>query len=483
MTITIVGLGPGSADDITRRVWAAIEQADTVVLRTERHPCVPQLPIHGRRVTCDDLYEAHAAFADVYAAIVERVLDIARTGDVVYAVPGDPTVGESTTGMLIAAAEAAAIGAGILPGISFIEPTLALVGVDGIDGVQLLDALVVGAMHHPPINPDAPALISQVYSRQVASDLKLTLMNQYPDEFEVMLVHGAGSPGARVERLALYEIDRSPHIDHLTSLFVPALGDMASFERFQDIIAHLRAPEGCPWDKEQTHESLRRYIVEETHEVLDAIDRGDWNALAEELGDVLLQVVLHTQIAIDDGEFNMSDVLRAVNHKMIRRHPHVFGDVAANDSSQVVANWEAIKQREKAANGDAAPTSILGGIPTSLAPLAQSYQLQHKAGKVGFDWPNIVPVADKLREELDEFLKAESPDERLKELGDILFVVVNLGRHVGIDDPETALRLTNLKFRTRFQAVEDAVLASGRPWADFTLDELDAFWNAAKAKG
>ncbi|MBK9122154.1 MAG: nucleoside triphosphate pyrophosphohydrolase [Chloroflexi bacterium] len=483
MSITIAGLGPGRAEDITRRVWSVIEQADTVVLRTERHPCVPDLPIRGTRIACDDLYEAHAAFADVYAAIVQRVIGLARDGAVVYAVPGDPAVGESTTAMLIDAARAAGIGVEILPGISFIEPTLALVGVDGIDGIQLLDALVLGAMHHPPINSDAPALISQVYSRQVASDVKLTLMNQYPDEFEVVLVHAAGSMDAHVERLPLYEIDRSAHISHRTSLFVPALGDMSSFERFQEIIAHLRAPEGCPWDKEQTHESLRRFIVEETHEVLDAIDRGDWSALAEELGDVLLQVVLHTQIAIDDGEFQMSDVLRAVNHKMIRRHPHVFGDAVANNPDQVVTNWEAIKQEEKQANGNPQPASILGGIPVSLAPLAQSYQLQHKAGKVGFDWPNIVPVSDKLREELDEFLKAETPDDRLKELGDILFVVVNLGRHVGIDDPETALRLTNLKFRTRFQAVEDAVLASGRPWADFTLDELDAFWNAAKARG
>jgi tetrapyrrole methylase family protein/MazG family protein len=168
---------------------------------------------------------------------------------------------------------------------------------------------------------------------------------------------------------------------------------------------------------------------------------------------------------------------------MIRRHPHVFGDAAADDAAQVVTNWEAIKQREKAESGKAAPESLLSGIPTSLAPLLQSLKLQHKAAKVGFDWPNIAPVADKLREELEELLVAETPDERLKELGDILFVVVNLGRHLGIDDPETALRLTNLKFRTRFQAVEDAVMASGRDWKDFTLDELDQYWNAAKSLG
>jgi tetrapyrrole methylase family protein / MazG family protein len=483
MAITIVGLGPGSADDITRRVWQALEAADTVILRTNRHPCVADLPNSANLVACDDLYETHVAFADVYDAIVERVMAAATAGDVVYAVPGDPMIGEATTAKIHAAASTAGIPVQILPGISFIEPSLALVGVDGIDGVQIHDALTLGAMHHPQINPDYPALISQVYSPAIANELKLTLMNQYPDEFPVTLIHAAGSEAASVEQVALYEIDRSPHISHLTSLYLPALGEMSSFECFQDLIAHLRAPEGCPWDKEQTHESLRRFIVEETYEVLDAIDREDWDALAEELGDVLLQVVLHTQIAIDEGEFKMSDVLRAVNSKMIRRHPHVFGDAAADNAAQVVTNWETIKQREKAESGKSAPESLLSGIPTSLAPLLQSLKLQHKAAKVGFDWPSIVPVADKLREELDELLLAETPEERLKELGDILFVVVNLGRHLGIDDPETALRLTNLKFRTRFQAVEDAVKASGRDWKDFTLDELDRYWNAAKSLG
>lgn len=483
MTLTIVGLGPGSPEDLTRRVWAALESAQTVILRTERHPCVPDLPVAKRPISCDDLYEKHASFTDVYDAIVARVIEFAKVGDVLYAVPGDPMIGEATTAMLRAAAASAGVAVEILPGVSFIEPSLALVGVDAIDGVQLHDALMLGSMHHPQLNPDYPALISQVYSQAVASDLKLTLMNQYPDEFPVTLIHAAGSTEPLIEPVALYEIDRSRHISHLTSLFLPALGAMSSFEQFQDIIAHLRAPEGCPWDKEQTHESLRRYIVEETHEVLDAIDREDWAALAEELGDVLLQVVLHTQIAIDDGEFKMSDVLRSVNQKMIRRHPHVFGDTAAENAEQVVTNWEMIKQREKAESGTTAPVSMLDSIPVSLSPLSQSYKLQHQAGKVGFDWPNIVPVAEKLREELDEFLSAETAEERLKELGDILFVVVNLGRHVGIDDPETALRLTNRKFRTRFQAVERAVAASGRPWQSFVLDELDAFWNAAKSLG
>lgn len=480
MTVTIVGLGAGDAGDITRRTWALLERAPVVILRTERHPCVPLLPNRARMMTCDDLYEAYPTFEQVYQAIVARVMQAANAGDVVYAVPGDPCVGESTTGLLRAACHEAGIALRVWPGVSFIEPTLAAAGVDGIDGVQIHDALVIGAMHHPPLNPDAPALISQVYSRQVASDLKLTLMNQYPDDFAVKLVHGAGSPDERVEDLALYEIDRSPYINHLTSLWLPALGQMSSFERFQEIIAHLRAPEGCPWDKEQTHESLRRFLLEEAAEVLEAIDRGDSRALADELGDVLLQVVLHTQIATDEGEFKMTDVLRAINSKMIRRHPHVWGDVQAQHPDQVLRNWDAIKADEKSAQGKAEPESVLSGVPATLPPLQQSYKLQHKAAKVGFDWPRVEQVAEKIREEVTELLAADTPQERLEELGDILFVVVNLGRHLGVDDPETALRLTNQKFRARFLAVEQAVLASGRAWESFTLDELDTFWNAAK---
>lgn len=483
MALTIVGLGPGDVGDVTRRVWQLLESAPTVILRTERHPCVPELPNREKYIVCDDLYEKHPRFADVYDAIVARVITYAREGDVVYAVPGDPCVGETTPIKLRAACADANIPLTILPAVSFIEPTLAAIGVDGIDGVQLHDALVIGAMHHPPLNPDAPALISQVYNRQAASDLKLTLMNQYPDDFPVKLIHGAGSSEALTENLALYEIDRSPHINHLTSLWLPALGEMTSFEQFQEIIAHLRAPEGCPWDREQTHDSLRRYLTEEAAEVLEAIDKGDMDALIDELGDLLLQVVLHAQIAIDDGDFKMTDILRSINAKMIRRHPHVWGDVAADNPNQVVKNWEAIKTSEKAAKTTATSESLLEGVPSTLSPLQQSYKLQHKAGKVGFDWPSIDPVADKIREEVAELLAATTPDERLKELGDILFVVVNLGRHVGVEDPETALRLTNLKFRTRFLAVEQAVQASGRDWKDFTLDELDVFWNAAKKNG
>ena len=254
MKITIVGLGPGDVDDLSRKAWRTLEQAQTVYLRTTRHSCVPGLPQTDTTYHAfDAIYETTDAFEDVYATIVNTLIEAAQTEDVVYAVPGDPLVGESTTTRILARAADAGVTVEIINGISFIEPMLKAVGVDALAGLQIFDGLDVAAMHHPPLNPDFPALVGQVYSRAVASNVKLTLMNQYPDEFEVVLIHAAGTEDAITERVPLYEIDRSEQINHMTSLYVPALGGMTSFEQFQEIIAHLRAPEGCPWDRKQTH--------------------------------------------------------------------------------------------------------------------------------------------------------------------------------------------------------------------------------------
>jgi tetrapyrrole methylase family protein/MazG family protein len=492
MTLTIVGLGPGSVDDLTRRAWRALEDAPRVIARTAQHPCIPYLPHAARIEACDDLYESIPDFAGVYAAIAERVLAAAEAGEVVYAVPGDPANAEATVPLIRAGAGARGIFVEVVSGISFVEPTLALLGVDALaDGLQLFDAIAVAQRHHPPIDPDFPALLGQVYSRDLASALKLTLMNQYDDEFEVMLVHGAGTPEATVERLPLYAIDRSPHIRHLTALYVPPIGGMRGFARFQEIIAHLRAPEGCPWDRRQTHASLRPYVIEEAYEVADAIDRGDPAALADELGDLLLQVVLHAQIGVDDGTFRMGDVLRAVSSKMIRRHPHVWADPAAlglepiggdGAAEQVVANWEVIKQRERAAKGEDADTSILSGVPASLPGLSIAVKYQKKAAKVGFDWGTIDGVIAKVREELDELLTAPDDDARRAEMGDLLFVLANWARWLGID-PEEALRATNAKFARRFGHIEARAREHARPLDSLSLDEMDAWWNEAKALG
>ncbi len=481
MALTIAGLGPGPAEDLTRRAWAALEAAPHILLRTQEHPCVPLLPGRERTESFDRVYESTGDFAVIYATIVEQVLQAAREGDVLYAVPGDPWMGEATVKALVARAREAGIPCTVIHGLSFVEPALGALGIDAVDGLQVVDALEVGMAHHPPLNTDMPALLAQVYSRAAASEVKLTLMNAYPDDFRVALIHGAGSADDAVEWLPLYEIDRSARIGHLTTLYLPALGEMSSFERFQETIAHLRAPEGCPWDREQTHLSLRRYLIEEAYEVLEALDAEDPQALCEELGDLLLQVALHTQIATEDGEFRMADVLRTINAKLIRRHPHVWGTVQADNPEQVTANWAAIKQAEKAGRGDAAPASLLDGAPKALPALMHAVEITHRAARPGFDWPVIDDVWAKLDEEIAELREAQGAHQA-EELGDVLFVLANLARWLKID-PEAALRATSAKFYRRFSYIEREAAAAGRALHEMTLEEMDALWNAAKANG
>ena len=322
-----------------------------------------------------------------------------------------------------------------------------------------------------------------MYSHAVASDVKLTLANQYPDEHLVTLIHGAGTPDQQLETIPLYEMDHSKNISHLTSLYVPPLPTAGSFERFQETIAHLRAPEGCPWDQKQTHQSLREYLLEETYEALEAIDADDPAALCEELGDVLLQVVLHSQIAVDEGEFRMADILEGINSKIIRRHPHVWGDVTVDGAEGVKANWEQLKKQERAAkskNGETGetPKSILDGVPKSLPALLQAKNYRDRAARVGFDWAKIEDVYDTLMEEIEELKAAQTDSEREDELGDVLFSVVNIASWQNVD-PETALRSTNRKFARRFKYVETH---GADDLKTMTLDQMDALWKAAKVE-
>ncbi|MEO8392363.1 MAG: nucleoside triphosphate pyrophosphohydrolase [Chloroflexota bacterium] len=480
MTLTIVGLGPGSADDVTRKAWRAIEHAPLVYVRTAEHPCVKDLP--AVCISFDNVYDTIPDFEGVYNEIAARVIDAALVGDVVYAVPGHPLVAEATVKKVIEAAIREKIPFEVIDGISFVEPTLTLLGIDAIEGFQLFDAIDVATLHHPPINSDVPALLGQVYSRELASNLKLTLMNQYPDDFPVRLIHAARTAEALVETVPLFEIDRSEHIKHLTALYLPALGNKSSFEEFQEVIAHLRAPEGCPWDRKQTHESLRKYLLEETHEVLEAIDAGDVQGMIEELGDVLLQIGLHAQIATDEGEFRMADVISTLNKKLIFRHPHVWGDVQVADAEGVVTNWDALKQQEQAEGGKKKRDSLLDGVPKGLPALLQGYEYQEKAAKAGFDWWKIDDVLAKVREEFDEVLTATSDEHRAEEMGDLLFVIVNWARWQKIE-PETALREANAKFYRRFHYIEEKIAPEGKPMKEYPLPELDAIWDEAKANG
>lgn len=481
--ITIVGLGPGGADLWTEAARKIVTTVKEVWLRTARHPGVETLRQAGTAQThsFDAWYEEATDFDSLYDRIADHIVKLgAREGGVVYAVPGNPAVGEATVPRIRSRAAEAGLPVAIVPGLSFIEPTLAALGIDALDGLQIADAAGLTAMHHPPLDPDRPALVAQLYSRRQAAQVKLTLMNAYPDDHPVSLVRAAGTGRERVITCPLFELDRQPSIDHLTTLYLPPLAHPSGLPAFQETVAHLRAPDGCPWDREQTHQSLRPYLLEESYEALAALDAEDPDALVEELGDLLLQIVLHAQIATESGEFQMADIIGKVDAKIRRRHPHVFSNVVVNGVEDVLTNWEAIKRAERNDKGEVpSEESALDGVSPAMPALARAQAISQKAVRVGFEWPNVDGVLEKLSEEAGELAAAQTPQEREAELGDLLFVTVNLARWLGVD-AESALRSTNERFRRRFRALERLARERGQKLTDLDINALDRLWEEAK---
>jgi tetrapyrrole methylase family protein / MazG family protein len=480
--ITIVGLGPGGAEHWTRAAENILLNAKELYVRTAKHPGIDILPAGIKLISFDSLYDTANHFSDVYANIAERILALGqRPEGVIYAVPGHPHVGETSVSLICEKAKALGLPVTIIPGLSFIEPTLSAIGQDGLNNLQIADATALAMLHHPPLEPDRPALIAQLYGRNMAGELKLTLMNAYPDDHLVQLVQAAGTPAQKVWSCPLFELDQQQNLDHLTTLFIPPLASAAGLTTLQETVAYLRAPNGCPWDREQTHLSLRPYLLEETYESLAALDLEDWEHLREELGDLLLQILLHAQIGSEEEEFRMADVIRDIDEKIKRRHPHVFGEVKVKDSDEVLRNWEQIKRGEKKAKGQSSTAaSLLDGISPAMPSLAHAMAVSQRAAKVGFEWRNIQGVIDKIIEELEEIRTADTAVEKENELGDLLFAIVNFARWLNID-PESALRGANQKFIHRFRKMEMLAGAQGiTNLAVCQMQELDQLWEAAK---
>ncbi|MHB0878368.1 MAG: bifunctional methyltransferase/pyrophosphohydrolase YabN [Anaerolineae bacterium] len=475
MAITVVGLGPGPVEQMSLGAWRAIESAPEVWVRTARHPTVRALPPSVTVRSFDDVYDRHDTFDAVYEAIAAAVVELGRReGGVVYAVPGHPLVGEASVRKVLDKAAAADVAVQIVPSESFISPILVALGLDGLD-LQIADAADLAAAWHPALRVDGPAILGQVYDREIAAGVKLTLLNAYPEDHEVVLVRAAGTPQQELRRLPLHQLDRQHDIDHLTSLYVPPRPQPSSLESFQDTVARLRAPDGCPWDREQTHESLRETLLEETYEVLEALDQGDLSELRVELGDLLMQICMHAQIATEESAFTIYDVIAGIDAKIRRRHPHVFGEVAVSDSAEVLRNWEEIKRAER---GESDSRSLLAGVPGGLPALSQANAYQKRVARVGFDWTDVAEVWAKVAEETEELRTAEQ-ERREDELGDLLFAVVNLSRHLGVD-AETALRRTNARFRRRFERMQEIAVERGIEFASLPLAQQDVLWEAAK---
>lgn len=468
--ITIAGLGPGSLDRVPKPVRdLLLDEGTTVVVRTAHHPAAAELAELREVVFCDDLYQTSEEFEDVYAAIADRVIDASQAGPVLYAVPGSPMIGE----FAVRAIQDRGDDVDVLPAESFVDAVLTHVGYDPLDrGLQILN----GHDLPDPLVIDKPTIIGHLDRPEILADVLDAVGRVTPEGAEATLLADLGVTNARIVAGPLGKLP-TDLAGFRTSLYIDAEpGGLLGAVR---VMRRLR--QECPWDRDQTHRSLVKNLVEESYELIEAIgrlpeDEIDWVAYAaveSELGDVLLQVLFHEAIAREQDAFDIDAVAEVMREKLVRRHPHVFADVEVADAGEVKRNWDRIKQDER---GGAA-SSALDGVPEGMPALQRASKIQNRAAKVGFDWEEASQVVPKVREEMDELEGAIAGTGDLEaELGDLLFSMVNLARHLHID-PEVALRRATNRFEERFHCMEQV-----GPLQGLDLDALNRRWEAAKGE-
>lgn len=495
--IIVVGLGSGEMDQLTIGAWETIREAGKLFVRTADHPVVDQLHERGIEImSYDDVYEAHDSFEQVYTSIVERILREAHAASkaIVYGVPGHPSVAEATVRLLRNRCEEAKVDLKVIGGESFLDQAFLAFGIDPVDGCVLLDA---SSMRPEQIHPELDTFITQIYDRFTASDAKLSLLEIFPPQYPIYLGRDLGITGEEnITQIALEELDRQELYGNRFMVWVPRSEESAlrnrSFERLREIVEILRSPGGCPWDQEQTHESIRKNLIEETCEVLETIDEQNVEGMCEELGDLLLQIMLHAQMEAENGLFTVHDVIEGLNEKLVRRHPHVFGGEQANGAKEALENWEQVKSREKAEKGvDVSEQSLLDGIPPALPESMKAIAYQKRAAKVGFDWTSLNDVFTKLEEEIEELREVlfsnsdgsgdnrQLDQRKREEWGDVWFSLLNIARFLKLD-PEQAASEVNRKFYKRFSHIEQSLKERGLTFADVDLTQMEALWQEAK---
>ncbi len=484
LNLAIVGLGPGGLDRVPSSIMALVtDRRRRVILRTMNHPASRELADRRSASHCDDLYLDGEDFEEVYRAIASRVVEAARKEPVVYATPGSPLVGERAVGKIRTLAARSGIQAVVHPAESFVDVAMEALNLDPLDrGLTVLNAHRLPS----PLMLRGPTLVSALDTPAGLADFCAILSRLLPEGSRVTVLVDLGDPGSRVVKTEPERVD--PRLaGPRTSLFVDA--EPVGLPGVVEVMERLRAE--CPWDRRQTHHSLIKNLIEETYELVEVLGslpreagvqgkespggQPDWMAfeeVAEELGDVLLQVLFHAAIAGEAGIFDIEDVAEGLRRKLVRRHPHVFADLEVESAEQVKANWEQIKKEEKPVPEDA---SLLDGVPVSMPALARAAKIQRRAAQVGFDWTEAPPVVEKVAEELEELRQAlGGAGSAQSELGDLLFASVNLARHLRVD-PETALRRAVAKFYSRFRKME-----SEGPLGDLSGEELEERWERAK---
>jgi tetrapyrrole methylase family protein / MazG family protein len=474
--ITVVGLGPAGADHVLPAARGALDAAELRFVRTARHPAVADLEAEGLVFTSfDDVYDAAPDLESAYRTMVERVVAAAAGVDrVVYAVPGNPAVAERTVELLRAVAD---VDVEVIAGLSFADLAWSRVGVDAMaTGARIVDARAIDEVDFV-----GPMLIAQCDQPLVLSDVKLALLEHLDPGAPVTVLQRLGLPDEHVEVRPLVELDRGLRPDHLTALYVDAGNEdmrIAAIEvaRLAQLTRRLRAPGGCPWDAEQTHRSLTRYLVEEAYEAVEVIeqlpDPAAYRALADELGDVLYQVAFHAVIAEETNEFTIADVARGIHDKLVRRHPHVFGDVVADEPADVVRNWEQIKKAESGHD------SIMEGITESLPSLLYTNKLFSKAASVGLAPGTRDEALDRIEFAVRDVRASDNADVALAQL---LAAAVVLARAAGVD-AESALRGWAARYRARFEAMEQLASERGLELSSLDSPAVAALWLEAGSR-
>lgn len=473
-TIQIIGLGSGRQDELTLKAHKTLHENIPTFARTERHPVVKKL-MEEIEISCfDNIFEQYETFDEVYEKITESLLELVNVhGKINYCTAGSPYYGDIVTKKLINEYKDE-INIIIIDGMSFLDKCIKLSGYADYSSIKILDCLEADEFS---FDTNSLNIVTQVYDNEMASQLKIKLMETYPESSIILNVDVLEE---NVKELPLFMLDQEKKYGFSTYFCILPIEILKkpvyNITNLCRIVKILRGPEGCPWDMKQTHESIRQHVIEEAYEVVDAIDNDDLDNLVEELGDLLFQVVFHAELGSEEGYFNFSHVVTNVCEKMYSRHPHVFEDIKAKNAEEALESWEASKKKEKKLE---TYTDNLRNVPKALSPLSRSYKIQKRAAEVGFDWPDKSGAVEKIKEELFEFIKEynENNSEKMEEeFGDLLFALVNFARFVKIN-PDVALNKTINKFLNRFEYIETH---STKDLKEMTLEEMDELWEKAK---
>jgi tetrapyrrole methylase family protein/MazG family protein len=475
--VTLVGLGPGALDQITYEAQEILNRATEVWVTASGHPVIAALRDPVKIHVLAESKNASPSEDGGHSAIWAQLIDLEKRPEgVVLALAGHPLLGNTLGAAIWRCAIETGVACRVVSAPSPLDSFISMLPATALTRLSLCTAASLEKSHVPPFPPDAPVLIMGLGTPQAVEVVRTVLQSVYPPQHEVTIL--PTSPDAQHWRCQLAEL-RDLDLGYFEAcVYVPPLPTGSSMEALQEVIARLRAPEGCPWDREQTHVTLRPHLLEEAYEALAAMDSGSAPELREELGDLLLQIMLNSQIAAEAGDFTLNDVARGIHDKLIRRHPHVFGELHIDDIDGVLSNWERLKEGERAQKGDS--SGLLEGVPAALPALSQAQEYQDRAARVGFDWPEITGVLDKIGEEVREVQAASDAVALEAELGDLMFSLVNLSRWRNLD-AESALRAANQRFRRRFRDIEASAQRQGRRLSELSLQEMDALWNQAKA--